>query len=62
MRRKHLVIIAIVAMGLALFLPLNPVPKASTLNGHDLLKLQIKVTAIRGESIDPLRGMETTCG
>jgi hypothetical protein len=39
-------------MGLALFLPLNPVPKASTLNGHDLLKLQIKVTAIRGESID----------
>lgn len=52
MKRKHLAIIAILAVGLAL--PSDFVWNANALNESDLLRLQIKKTAIHGESIDQI--------
>ena len=52
MRRKHLAMINIYAVGLAALLAFIVVPEASAFNELDLLTRQIKPTAIKGESID----------
>ena len=52
MRLKHLAIIAICVMGLAVCLPCSFVPEASAFNDSNLLARNIRATVIKGESID----------
>lgn len=52
MRRKHLVVIAVSAICLAVVLTFSFVPQASAFDEPDLLTRGIKATAIKGESID----------
>jgi hypothetical protein len=56
MRGKHLALMAIYGIGLAVLLPFNFVPAASAFEESDLLTRHIKATNIKGESITQVIG------
>lgn len=57
MRRKHLAMIKIYAVGLTALLAFSFVPEAIAFNEPDLLTRQIKATAIKGETIAQVMGL-----
>lgn len=62
MRRKQLARIALSALGFAIVLLFSFVREARAFYGPDLLNVQIRATAIKGESIDQVLGRLTEYG
>src|SRR5687767_643030 len=59
MRRKQVARIAIYAIGFAIVLTFSFVPEARAFDKPDLLGVQIRAIAIKGESIDQVLGRLT---